>query len=123
MDQLAEDGEPINFFWGERETKDSGNSAVKLASKNSDIVYMIGFDYSIEGKLSNIYLNTKNYAKNENKPACDFQDTKWKQTLGGIIRNNPATKFIRVNGNNNPLSITNDNYQEITIEQFKELYE
>lgn len=121
IDELQRQGHPINFFHGQRETNDSGNSALLLASKQHDVIYIIGFDYSVEGLVTNVYTGTNNYDKNEFRPASNFQDKQWKTRLTRIVRENPNKQFIRVNGNNNSVSLSYDNYSEITVQQFKEI--
>ena len=125
MDQIAEDGEPINFFWGFKETNDSGNSALRLAlQQDNDIVYMIGFDYNDGGAvLPNVYSGTTNYPRNHIFPAASMQTSKWRQRLNKILKDHPNKKIIRVNGNNKPFDMSHSNYSEITTEQFKEIYD
>jgi hypothetical protein len=124
MDELAEQGEPISFCKIERETHDSGNSALKLAISNEhEIVYVIGFDYSSDpSSLPNVYTGTNNYQKSYVWPAASMTDTKWIQRLRKILKDHPNQKIIRVVGTRQ-LDITDSNYSEITIEQFKEIYE
>ena len=124
IDELAKSGEPINFFWGFRETNDSGNSALKLALTNKhDVVYMIGFDYATTPSvLPNVYVGTQNYVKNHVWPAANMRDTEWAKRLRKILKEHPDQKVIRVNGTKQ-LDVTANNYTEISIEQFKEIYE
>lgn len=124
VDSRAESGEPINFFWGMSETYDSGNSALLLALQNKhDVVYMIGFDYSNSpSSLPNVYAGTSNYVNSHIWPAASMTDTKWEKRLKKILKEFPNQKVIRVNGTK-PLNIVADNYTEITIQQFKEIYE
>ena len=124
IDELQQKGEPINFFWGFTETNDSGNSALRLALKSKhDIVYMIGFDYSDNpNSLPNVYSGTQNYLPKHAYPAASMMDTKWEQRLRKILREYPNQKVIRVNGTKS-LNIGTDNYQEITTQQFKEIYD
>lgn len=123
IDELARKGDPINFVLGQRETLDSGNTALRIALKNNyDIVYIIGFDYSKNpSSLPNVYLGTKNYPNSHVYPAASMQDTKWKQRINRLVREFTNTKIVRINGSNNPLNLTSDNFSEITIEQFKEI--
>lgn len=124
IDELKESGEPIHFFWGMSETNDSGNSALKLALQNKhDIVYMIGFDYSTDpSTLPNVYVGTKNYVKNHMWPAANMREEQWEKRLRKILKTFPNQNVVRVNGTKN-LNINSDNYREITIQQFKEIYE
>ena len=123
IDLLAEQGEPINFFWGFRETNDSGNSALRLALQHdNDVTYMIGFDYNNGGQgLPNVYSGTPNYCNDNLYLAPDMKINEWRQRLNKILREYPNKKVVRVNGNNKKFDIQFDNYSEITIEQFKEI--
>lgn len=116
--------EPIKFFWGMSKTNDSGNSALRLALQNKhDIVYMIGFDYSIDpSTLPNIYAGSNNYTKSHVLPAASMRDTEWGNRLRKILKSFPEQKVVRVNGTK-MLDINNNNYREISMEQFKEIYE
>lgn len=124
IDKLQSEGEPINFFWGFSETNDSGNSALKLALQhNNDVVYMIGFDYSSNPSvLPNVYSGSKNYVSRHCYPAASMLDSKWEQRLKKIIKQHPDKKVVRVNGTRT-LAVGNENYSEISVEQFKEIYE
>ena len=124
FDKMAEEGEPINFFWGFRETNDSGNSALRLALSNEhEVVYVIGFDYSANpSSLPNVYSGSNNYPRSHVWPAASMTDTKWIGRLRKIVKDYPNQKIIRVVGPRQ-LDIISDNYSEITIEQFKEIYE
>jgi hypothetical protein len=125
IDKLAEEGEPINFFWGFSETNDSGNSALRLALQHDNtIIYLIGFDYNIGGSsLPNVYAGTNNYPSSHIFPAANMQTSKWIQRLNKILKQHKDKKFIRVNGSNTEISIQQTNYSEITPEQFKEIYD
>lgn len=122
IDRRQQNGEPIYFIHGQRETLDSGNSALRVALKNGhDIVYMIGFDYSTDpSTLPNIYAGTPNYQKGHIWPAASMRDTQWGQRLRKICKDFSQQKIVRVNGTKS-LGITLPNYSEITIDEFKEL--
>jgi len=122
VDKMAKEGQPINFISGQRETLDSGNTALRLAMKNGhSIVYMLGFDYSMgPSSLPNVYAGTPNYAKNHVWPAASMRDTQWLQRLRKTCKDYPNQKIIRINGTKS-LEISQSNYSEITIQQFKEL--
>jgi len=124
IDELQVKGEPINFFWGFSETNDSGNSALRLALMNKhNVVYTIGFDYSTTPcNLPNVYQGTENYVSSHSYPAASMTDTKWEQRLKKILKEYPNQKIVRVNGTKS-LNIGNENYCEISLEQFKEIYE
>lgn len=123
-DDLYRIGEPIHFIESQRETPDSGNAALRLcASNNHDIVYMIGFDYTINDTIPNIYTGTKNYNKSTVYPGATHQDTRWKNKLRQTLQKYPNTKFVRVLGNANKIDIMLDNFIEITTNEFtEELY-
>ena len=125
IDSLAVNGEPINFFWGFKETNDSGNSALRLALQHdNETIYIIGFDYNNGGSsLPNVYAGTKQYPRSHIFPAASMQTDKWRQRLNKIIKEYPNKKIVRVNGNNKSFDMPYDNYSEITSEQFKEIYE
>ena len=122
IDNRANNGEPIYFISGQRETLDSGNCALRLALRNGhDTVYMIGFDYSTDpSTLPNIYAGTPNYAKSHIWPAANMRDNQWGQRLRKTCKDFPNQKIVRVNGTKS-LGITLPNYSEITIDEFKEL--
>jgi hypothetical protein len=123
VDKLATSGEPINFFWGFKETNDSGNSALRLALRHDNsIVYIIGFDYNIGGSsLPNVYSGTKNYCNGHVFPAASMQATRWRQRLRKILNDHTNKKVIRVNGNNNSIDINTSNYAEITVTEFNNI--
>lgn len=122
IDDMARDGHPINFVWGQRETLDSGNTALRIALKNNhDIVYMIGFDYSENpSSLPNVYQGTTNYVNGRTFPAATMQDTRWKQRLNKSCKEFPNTKIVRILGNKPKLEVSHNNFIQITTEQFKE---
>jgi len=123
VDGLSE-SQPINFFWGLSETYDSGNNALRLALLNKhDIVYMIGFDYSTDpSTLPNVYAGTKNYSSNHVWPAASMRDEQWGKRLRKLLKTFPNQQVIRVNGTKQ-LNVNSNNYTEISVQQFKEIYE
>jgi transposase-like protein len=125
IDKLAEDGEPINFFWGFKETNDSGNSALRLALQHdNETIYIVGFDYNNGGgSLPNVYAGTNQYPRSHIFPAASMQTDKWRQRLNKILKEYPNKKIVRVNGNDKSFDMPYNNYSEITSEQFKEIYE
>jgi hypothetical protein len=52
-----------------------------------------------------------------------MQTDKWRQRLNKILKEYPNKKIVRVNGNNKSFDMPYNNYNEITSEQFKEIYE
>ena len=120
----VEKKERINWLKPMNKRFDSGNSALEVALSNDyETVYIIGFDYNTNDKLPNVYHGTKNYARNSTIPAAENMAREWQKRFRNLVKQFPDTKFIRVNGSNTKLSIDATNYNEITIEQFKEIYE
>jgi hypothetical protein len=102
---------------------DSGNSALEVAlSHEYETIYMIGFDYNTNDKLPNVYHGTSNYARNSNVPAAESMAREWQQRLRNLVKQYPDTNVVRVNGSDT-VNLIATNYSEITIEQFKEIYE
>jgi len=120
VDELYNDGHPINFFHGKISNYDSGNAALYLAGKSHDIVYMIGFDYSVNGKMPNVYAGTKNYHKTNEYPASDSTANKWKSRLLQTCKTHTHTKFVRVRCIFPEINLNVPNFIEISTEQFKE---
>ena len=122
IDEIAKT-EPINFFWGFKETNDSGNSALRLALENKhEICYMIGFDYEDSpANLPNVYQGTPNYVAQRIYPAASMTATKWLSRLRKICRDHPDQKIVRVSDRHLPVDVPN--YSEITKEQFKAIYD
>lgn len=84
---------------------------------------MIGFDYSVNDTIPNVYTGTNNYNKSEIYPGASQQDTRWKNKLRQIVKKYPNTKFVRVTGNANKVNLQLDNFIEITTNEFtEELY-
>jgi NADH:ubiquinone oxidoreductase subunit len=120
----AENKEKINWLKVMNKRLDSGNSALEVALDNKHkIIYMIGFDYNTNDKLPNVYHGTINYARNSTVPAAESMAREWQQRLKTLVKKNPDTQIIRVNGSNTVMNIDQTNYSEITIEQFKEIYD
>lgn len=112
-----------NFkFFKKHPGLNSGHAAMKLAAEEHkhETVYMIGFDYvGIDGKLNNVYADTKNYRKSTDS---ETPYTKWLIELKQVLEQCHSTMFIRVVGNDYYLPVRSENYKEITIEEFKEIY-
>lgn len=120
----SEKKERINWLKNMARRLDSGNSALEVALDHEyETIYMIGFDYNTDDKLPNIYHGTKNYARNSTVPAAESMAREWQQRLRNLIKQYPDTQIIRVNGSNTAMNIDATNYSEITIEQFKEIYD
>lgn len=97
----------------------SGHTCCWLASQHKHkTVYMLGFDYiGINGKLNNVYADTVNYKRSTDD---EVPYSKWYVELSQLLDECVDTQFIRIVGNDHYLPITNSNYTEITLEQFKE---
>lgn len=116
--------ERINWLKPLNKRLDSGNSALEIALEHDyETIYMIGFDYNSDDKLPNVYHGTSNYARNSTIPAAETRAREWQNRLRKLIKQYPDTKIIRVNGSNTEMNIDATNYNEITSEQFKEIYE
>ncbi|NBR61607.1 MAG: hypothetical protein EBT86_08150 [Actinobacteria bacterium] len=95
----------------------SGPTALFLsASYKPNEIYIFGFDFEgLEGKLNNVYADTKNYKSS--KDSKTYYGNWYKQTEK-VIKDNSDIQFIRV-------TIPNfyepkwkyDNYKEITYEE------
>lgn len=107
-------------FFPKHPGKNSGHSAMILAClHNHTKVYMIGFDYiGVDGLFNNVYADTDNYRKSTEQEAGY---TQWYVELRNTLQSHPDTKFIRVVGNKHYLNLSEKNFTEITVEQFKEL--
>jgi len=126
FDHMSVDpNEKINWLKPLDKRLDSGNSALEVAlNHNYDVIYMIGFDYNSDDNiLDNVYHGKPHYAPNAHNYHAIEMATEWKQRLRNLIREFPETKIIRVNGSNTPMNIDQTNYSEITIEQFKGIYD
>jgi hypothetical protein len=124
IDKLAEEEDHrIFFFNGRGSTLDSGTSALELAAKNNDIVYIIGFDYVVNDRLPNVYHGTMHYSPSSVIPSAPQMTSRWRQRLRKIVNDYPNIKFIRVNGSSTDSTIVATNYSEITPKQFKEIYD
>jgi len=114
---------PVYFVSNEKETRDSGNTSIKLACENGHKkIYMIGFDYisTPDKKFNNVYAGTKNYSHSNGDHIHINQVEKWRQRIRTLAKQYTDVEFIRVNGNDYSLGMSLDNFIEITPEQFKE---
>jgi hypothetical protein len=75
---------------------------------------MVGIDYT----TNNVYANTQNY----NKESHNSLPPVWQTRLTRIMSQYKDVNFIRVNGNDFIPNIDRDNFNNITVEQFKEIY-
>jgi hypothetical protein len=115
----------VNWLKNMARRLDSGNSALEVAlSHEYDNIYMIGFDYNIaNGILNNVYHGTKHYAHNGAIPSATQMAAEWRNRLRKLVKEHPDTQIVRVNGANTEMIVDLPNYSEITIEQFKDIYE
>lgn len=102
-------------------TLDSGNLATLLACREGyTTVYQIGFDYiGIAEKQNNVYSGTRNYHPPGHKHVPRAAIQQWYQRTQTILQRHTHTKIIRVIGNDFVAPITADNYEQITVEEFK----
>ena len=117
--------EHINWLKPMNKRLDSGNSALEVAlSHEYDSIYMIGFDYNIDGGiLNNVYHGSKHYARNGYIPSATQMAAEWRNRLKHLVKEHPDTQIVRVNGANTEMIVDLPNYSEITSEQFKDIYE
>jgi len=117
--------EHINWLKPMNKRLDSGNSALEVALEhNYDTIYMIGFDYNTDGgTLKNVYHGSNNYARNSVIPSATQMAAEWRNRLKRLVKEYPDTQIVRVNGSNTEMTVDETNYSEITIEQFKDIYE
>lgn len=121
LDKLSET-EPINFVEITPDTVDSGHSAINLAASHRfDTVYMIGFDYIVQGKINNVYAGTRNYARKNAPQVQTLASMSAPSRMKNYCKRYPDTKFIRVNGNNYNLPIDEPNFINITPEEFNNI--
>lgn len=111
------------IWYGLREALDSGNSAILVAAQHKHTkIYLIGFDYiNSDNIMTNVYLNTRNYAPSHQNEMSMRLPQGWIKRLAKLVKRFKDTQFIRVNANNISTNITETNYSEITKEQFKEI--
>lgn len=121
----VDSSECINWLKNMVKRLDSGNNALELALDNKhDVIYIIGFDYnSTSHSLPNVYHGTKNYAPSMANVHAEELAYDWQQRLRMLVKEYPNTQIIRVNGSNTSINVEATNYSEITIEQFKEIYD
>jgi hypothetical protein len=105
----------------------SGPTALWLASQHGyGTIYILGFDYKglEDGKrFNNIYADTPNYKKAADG-ATFFGN--WMRQTTNVVKNHPHINYIRVITSDNycPEELNKfDNFKNIMIEEFQELYE
>lgn len=124
MDNRASKGEPINFVIQDKWMGDSGTGALRLACSNGhNNVYMIGFDYSNNNQyIDNVYVGTKHYQPGLINNGGEFMLRQWETRLRYICDTYNNTKIYRVNINGYIPVCKRDNFRNITVEQFREIY-
>jgi hypothetical protein len=106
----------------------SGPTALWLASYGADHqhseIYILGFDYEgIEGKINNLYANTKNYKRSEEVATYHGN---WSRQTGIVIQKNVGKRYIRVVENKDDYCPDNlrplGNLSHITVAEFTEKF-
>lgn len=112
--------ENINLF-NPHKGWSSGPTALWLASEHDcNEIYIFGFDFhGIQGKLNNVYADTKNY-KTASQPATYFGN--WLNQTYTVIKNNLQIQYFRVINADNyvPDKLSNlSNLNHIRYEEFR----
>ena len=106
----------------------SGPTALWLASYGKDHqhseIYILGFDFEgIEGKINNLYANTKNYKRSEEVATYHGN---WSRQTGIVIQKNVGKRYIRVVENKEDYCPDNlrplGNLSHITVAEFTEKF-
>lgn len=106
----------------------SGPTALWLASYGADHqhseIYILGFDFEgIEGKINNLYANTKNYKRSEEVATYHGN---WSRQTGIVIQKNVGKRYIRVVENKDDYCPDNlrplGNLSHITVAEFTEKF-
>lgn len=124
MDNRHKKGEPINFVIQDKWMGDSGTGALRLACMNGHkVIYMIGFDYLDNNRfIDNVYAGTRHYQPGPINNGGKFMLTQWESRLRHLCDTYTDTQIIRINGNGYIPVCKKDNFHNITVEQFKEIY-
>ena len=102
---------------------DSGTLALLLATKYTDEIYMIGYDYaSNQGKFNNVYAGTVNYKRKDEPHVRDVTEQSWYYRHLIVMLRHPNIQFYRVNNNNYKTPLKEYNFQNISPELFHEKY-
>ena len=117
-------GEPVYWAIQDKWIGDSGTGALRLACMNKHRnIYMIGFDYTIDNKYTdNVYAGTKNYAPGPITDGGEFMLRNFESRLRYMCKTFPESNVIRINANNYKPCCNESNFSNITVEQFKEIY-
>ena len=114
---------PIYFLDTQNWSMDSGNHAILVACKDSNKIYIIGFDYLVDGELTNVYADTRNYGQVVRTNKLVRTTDKRYSNLSKIITMHPNIEFIRVNYNNDDFNIDLPNFTQIDGIEFKGVYQ
>lgn len=103
---------------------DSGNFACMLACNiGYTKIYMIGFDYiSMNYYQNNVYTGTENYRRKNHKHTLPESIENWYNKANIMIERYKHINFIRINANDYEPPIYGNNFINITLEQFNELF-
>jgi len=102
---------------------DSGTLALLAATKYTDTIYMIGFDYTTNnGKFNNVYAGTTHYKRKDEPHVRDVTEQSWYYRHLIVMLRHPNIEFIRVNNNNYKTPLREYNFQNISPENFHERY-
>jgi len=120
----ADIGEPIYWAIQDKWIGDSGTGALRLAGMNKHKnIYMIGFDYTDDNKYTdNVYAGTKNYTSGPINNGGEFMLRQWESRLRHWCREYRDSNIIRVNANGYKPICKENNFTNISVEQFKEIY-
>lgn len=116
-------GEPINWAIQDKWIGDSGTGALRLACMNKHSnIYMIGFDYTNDNKYTdNVYAGTKNYIPGPITNGGEFMLRNFESRLRYMCKTFKDSNIIRINANGYKPCCKENNFSNITIEQFKEI--
>lgn len=116
-------GEPINWAVQDKWIGDSGSGALRLACMHKHkIVYMIGFDYNENNSYTdNVYAGSKNYQPGPVFNGGNYMLRQWESRLRHHCKTYKDTEIIRVNANGYKPVCKENNFKNISVEQFKEI--
>lgn len=116
-------GEPVYWAIQDKWIGDSGTGALRLAGMNKHRnIYMIGFDYTNDNKYTdNVYAGTKNYAPGPITNGGEFMLRNFESRLRYMCKTFPDSNVIRINANGYKPCCKENNFSNISVEQFKEI--
>lgn len=103
----------------ETATMSSGPNALNLAiMAGFKHIYLLGFDFgSVGEKFNNVYANTDHYKMSDEEPTYAGN---WIYNMSRMVKINKWVQFSRVVNQHSKKNIMSySNYQEFTIDQFK----